>query len=97
MGSPLSPLLCDIFMEMLENEVMKSTDVTVPVLWKRYVDDTFCIWDGTDDELTAFVAKLNDYHPNIKFTWELAKDNYLPFLDVLCKRTGEQIITSVYR
>jgi retron-type reverse transcriptase len=40
MGSPLSPVLCNIFMEELEEKAV-STFETKPILWKRYVDDIF--------------------------------------------------------
>ena len=43
MGSPLAPVLADIFMTHLENKLMKQLK-TAGLLWyKRYVDDTFTI------------------------------------------------------
>ena len=42
MGSPLSPVLANIFMEMFETELL--TNVTGrPLLWLRYVDDVFAV------------------------------------------------------
>ena len=40
MGSPLSPLVANIYMEEYEKQAI-STSTTPPILWKRFVDDTF--------------------------------------------------------
>ena len=42
--------------------------------------------------------KLNNYHPNINFTFELEKNNEINFLDVLIKRVNNnKLETGVYR
>ena len=48
MGSPLSPVLADIYMEYFESVLLTSTGM-VPLLWLRYVGDVFCLWDGRVD------------------------------------------------
>ena len=96
MGSPLSPLLCNIYMEKLEANIM-STLTPRPVLWKRYVDDTFCIWEKEKSELEKFLTEINEYHSNIKFTMEMEENGRLAFLDILCMKKGSKIETTVYR
>ena len=44
MGSPLSPIVANIFMEWFESEPLDHGPKK-PKLWLRYVDDTFIIWD----------------------------------------------------
>ena len=42
MGSPLSPILANIFMETLEDSFLQTLPTTIKI-WKRYVDDIFAI------------------------------------------------------
>ena len=85
MGSPLGALLANIFMSSLEEDL-------IPTLksclwnWKRYVDDTHAHVEPTKVEF--ILNKLNNYHPSIKFTFELEKNNEINFLDVLIKRVN---------
>ena len=44
-----------------------------------------------------FLARLNYFHKNIQFTYELENQNKLLFLDVLLIRRRNKIETSVYR
>ena len=70
MGSPLGPLLANIFMTSLEEEVIPKL---TPYLynWKRYVNDTHAYVNS--EKVDFILTKLNSYHPNIQFTFELEK------------------------
>ena len=69
---------------------------THPRLWKRYVDDTFCILrKGSTEEL---LHHLNGVRPTIKFMVEQEDDGTLPFLDTLLRRREDgSLDVSVYR
>ena len=57
MGSPLSPLFAEIYMDHLEKNIVtdkkKISNYIKP--WSRYVDDIFCIWTGTQRQLNQFL------------------------------------------
>ena len=48
--------------------------------WKRYIDDTFSIWNINKDVVTQFIEQANSHHPTIKFTAEVS-DTETMFLD----------------
>ena len=79
MGSPLGPVIANIFMAELEKQILPQLGNRVS-LWKRYVDDTFTfIKKG---EVEAVLELLNSFHDNIKFTFEKEVEGVLSFLDV---------------
>ena len=87
MGSPLSPLGCNIFMEWLEVKAISTAPINCrPRLWKRYVDDVLeIISKGEADNLTDHLNKA-DPSDSIKFTYEQEQNGSLPFLDTLIMR-----------
>ena len=96
MGSPISPIVANLFMEDLEVQAIR-TSPTPPSLWKRYVDDTFTVIKKEDR--SSFLQHLNSIHQNIKFTCEDVRDDgSMPFLDILVtpKEDGS-LSTSVFR
>ena len=96
MGSPLSPVIANLYLEHLEETALQSACLK-PKLWVRYVDDTFVIWPHGQEELQSFHNHLNQQHPRIQFKVEEEKDDKLPFLDVLVTNEEEKLLSSVYR
>ena len=96
MVNPLSPVIANIFMEHFE-ELAISTFPVKPETWLRYVDDTFVTWKAGKDKLEEFLNHLNSLRSSISFTMELEEDGQLPFLDVLVKRRGGGLSTTVFR
>ena len=95
MGSPISPLVANLFMEEIEVQAI-STSTTPPTPWKRFVDDTFAIIKKNRDR---FLQHLNSIHPKIKFTCEeVREDGSMPFLDILVTPEEDgSLKTSVFR
>ena len=97
MGSSLGPVYANAFMCFRESEWLEKCPVDFkPVYYKRYVDDTFLIFQKRE-HISLFLNYLNSQHENINFTCEMEKDNCLPFLDVLISKVDGRFKTSVYR
>ena len=89
MGSPLSPVLANIFMEQFE-QIALANSTYVPKLWKRFVDDIFAIWSYGKEHLDTFLNYLNNIHPSIKFTSQHEDDKHsLSFLDIALTRNHD--------
>jgi len=71
MGSPVSPLLANLFLEWLEKQAIAMALVECkPKFWKRYVDDVLeLIKKGQVRNLTDHINTI-DPTGNIKFTYE---------------------------
>ena len=81
MGSPISPIVANLFMEDFEIKAI-STAPHPPHFWKRYVDDTFTILESSHRR--AFLDHINSIDQHIQFTCEEQReDGSIPFLDEL--------------
>ncbi|XP_057298046.1 uncharacterized protein LOC130628959 [Hydractinia symbiolongicarpus] len=95
MGSPLAPVLANLFMGVREKEWIKNYSGCGPTYYRRYVDDIFALFND-ESEALAFFEYLNQRHPNIKFTLEKQVDGRLPYLDILIENTSDKFYTSVF-
>ena len=95
MGSPVSPIVANLFMENFETNALLSFGHEVK-FWARYVDDTFCIIKK--EYLEDFTHHLNSCHDKIKFTVEEENNQCLPMLDVNVKKNeAGKLSFGVYR
>ena len=93
-SSPLGPLLANAFMKSLEEDLIPTLKSCL-CNQKRYVDDTHDYVEATKVEF--ILNKLNNFHPNINFTFELEKNDEINFLDALIKRVNNnKLETGVY-
>ena len=94
MGSPVSPVVANIFMEKIEEMAIKTTSVP-PRTWKRFVDDSFSIIKKNAVE--TFHNTLNSLDPSIQFTLEHEPNGKLAFLDTVITRKNGKLNIDVYR
>lgn len=93
MGSPLGPVLANIFVGYYESLISSSE---YPEFYRRFVDDSLAYFVCQDD-VARFKNRLDDLHPALKFTVEYESDSKISFLDVLIERQCDSFVTSVYR
>ena len=73
MGSPVGPVLAEIFMiYFLEQTLMPKLENLIKS-WKRYIDNT--ITYITPDSLMDIINILNKFYENIKFTYKKEHDS----------------------
>lgn len=98
MGSNISPLAAEIFMNNLESKIFVNRRFSHLIsFWYRYVDDCLVLFTGSLDDLTELNIFLNSLHPNIKFTYEIESNNSLPYLDLLISRSNNAFEFQIYR
>ena len=86
-GTKFAPPDSYIFLDEIETEFLKSQELK-SFLWLRYINDIFFIWTHGEEKLTQFLNELNDFHSNLKFTYETSSCTAF-FLDLnVCLRNG---------
>ena len=95
MVSPIASVLANLFLGHDEKNWLDnySSSQLQVLLYRRYVDDTFCLFNNEEDALDY----INARHPSICFTMEREVDKKLSFLDILLDNSHPSIVTSVYR
>ena len=93
MGSPLGPLLANVFMCSIEETL--ECEGKMPTYYSRYVDNTLTIMP---DKLTAdnFLVTLDNCHSSVKFTMEIENDRMLPFLGTQVLNKSTHIQNKIY-
>ena len=94
MGSPVSPVIANIYMDYFESLAIPSSP-TLTKWWFRYVDDVHSA--TRKDQVNKLQEHLNSIDPHIKFTIEPPGIDGLPFLDTLTKPIPNSIESTVYR
>ena len=87
MGSPVSPMLANLVLENLEEEIFKQCHFS-PAFYYRYVDDI--ITAVPEDRIEEFNRLLNSYHTKLQFTSELEIEGKIPFLDMLLIKESDR-------
>ena len=67
-----------------------------PLYYRRYVDDTFCVFNSHDEALN-FCTFINTIHPNIEFTMEVENAGQIQFLDTVIVKGDRFFQIDVFR
>ena len=87
MGTKAAPNYAVNFMNFFEDRFVYTYFIQ-PMVWKRYIDDIFMIWQHGRLTLDAFISHLNSCHDTIKFTAEISETK-ADFLDTTIHLTTE--------
>ena len=94
MGSPLGPILANIFVGFYEKLFFYR--FPKPYIYLHYVNDTFACFSSCNEVLSFFHC-LNDFHHSLTFIMDEEKDNKLTFLDVLAECCSFAFVTCIHR
>ena len=93
MGSPLGPVLPGIFMVNVKRSLVPKVNVYLYFCW-RYVDDMIKFVKAGSVEYLLSVLK--NFHPKIKFSYEIEVESNLAFVYTLFHLDGYDVYLSWY-
>ena len=93
-GTKMAPPYAIIFIDSLEEDIL-SKALLKPLVWWRYFDDIFMMWEHGEEELEKFLGTPNCYHPTIKFAAEYSSAK-INFLNLTVIKMDNQLVTDLY-
>ena len=94
MGTKVAPSFAITYMGAFEEKYVYTYRLQ-PLMYLRYIDDVFIIWQHGEKELKEFFTYLNSSSPHIKLTTE-SSTKQIAFLDSRVVIQGCQISTDLY-
>ncbi|CAJ0966792.1 unnamed protein product [Ranitomeya imitator] len=93
MGANVAPPYAVAYMASFENDFVYNHPLftTHCKVWRRYIDDIFCIWYGPIESLLSFDQHLNSIWPELKFTTQ-HDTHRISFLDTLIFKEREGLL-----
>ena len=95
MGIKCGPSYANIFMGWFEETFMFPLLKNLRNFHLHFKDDTFLIWNGTKTEFDNFLKKINEYHPIIKFEYEVSQTE-INFFDTTVIKVDNKLRIKVY-
>ena len=92
MGSPLAPVLADIFMGFHESKWFNEYNLNKLKFYLRYIDYVLAAFNNEQNSLNC-LNFVNNRDPNIKFTIEKQINHSIAFLDVFISGINNQNLT----
>jgi len=98
MGSPISNMVAEIFLQDLENTHLKQIlDKQNITFYTRYVDDILLIYNTKHTIPEIIHSHINKIHPNLLFNPTLEHNNNISFIDLLIIRHPTKIEIDIFR
>ena len=73
MGTPLAPVLANLYLAFLERilkDKAREANISWPILYKRFIDDCFIIYQGDKTQLLRFISLFNSLVESITLSLE---------------------------
>ena len=95
MGTKMGPNYANLFVGFVENQIFEQYTNPIPDFFGRFIDDCLGTASCSYAELESFIHFVNNFHPALKFTWEISETS-VSFLDILISINGSRLTTSVF-
>ena len=98
MGSPISGLVAEIFLQHYEEKLLKSIlDTKKIIFYNRYVDDVIIFHDEHLTNTNEILNYINNIHPQLHFKAKDEEDITINFLDLLITKERYKLSINIYR
>jgi hypothetical protein len=98
MGSPISRLVSEIFLQCYENLILKNTLETKKIIfYNRYVDDILIIYDEHLINTNSIQNYMDNIHPDLQFKATNEKDSTINFMELSITREKRKLDINIYR
>ena len=96
MGTRMAPPYANLFMGLIEDGINGAFPSLIS-FWKRFIDDIFFIFIGSETQLKEVFTHMTSIHPTIKFTFEYSPKQ-IAFLDTLVYVDSDRHLqTNIFR
>jgi len=98
MGSPISGLIAELFLQQSEEMHLKHIlDSRKITYYARYVDDILIIYDSAKINTQDIDTYINRIHSNIKLNITHEEQRSINFLDLTITRNQNKLEINIYR
>jgi len=98
MGSPISSILAEIYLQYLEEIFVKQWLEKKEIMYyKRYVDDVLIIFDQNKINADTGYSMINNTDKHLEFKISHKINNTISYLDLSVNRTTNNIELNIYR
>lgn len=95
MGAKFAPSMAHLFMAKWTEDVVLHDRPSQLIMWKRFIDDILCIWDGDAESVATLLSFLNNNNRGIILSYE-ASLTQIHFLDLVITIEDGKIATSTF-
>ena len=93
-GTKFAPPYACLFIDNIETAFLETQELQLSA-WFRYIDNIFFIWTHGEQDPQTFLHNLNEFHTDIRFTYESSKES-IAFLDLKVSVKNIKIVTGLY-